>query len=82
MDDTAWVTKYSLTAGIERVEARLVSPERKMIAYKVGGHSVYQHSPHWHLSIEQAVAQAEKMQQRKLKALRASIAKIEAIKFR
>ena len=57
----AYITLYALTTGIKRVRVRDcfdVSP--KMVA-EVDSMSVCYHSPHWHRTPEEALAQAEKM---------------------
>lgn len=77
----AWVTKYALTHGIKRVDARVCS--ETMIEYKSseGSFSQYAHGKDWHRDEASALARAEEMRKKKIASLRKSIARFEAMKF-
>ena len=75
----AWVTKYALTKGIELVNGDVYHDINSgILSYKMA-YSVYGND--WHRTPEAALARAEDMRHAKIKSLRKSIAKMEAMKF-
>lgn len=76
----AFITKYSLTSGIEEVDAELCEGGR-MISISNRQYSQYEHIPNWHRTREAAVAKAETMRVAKIASLRKSIAKLEKLSF-
>lgn len=76
---TAWVTKYALTTGIERVEGEVNHGiSSSMFSY---GPMSGAHGNDWHRTPEAALARAEEMRTAKIASLKKSVAKIEKLKF-
>lgn len=73
-----WITKYALTTGIRKTEARVSTVSEKMVV--VGG-SVCHHKPDWHKTFQDANERAEEMRTRKIASLRKQIAKLESLSF-
>jgi len=82
---TVFVTKYALTAGIQRVTARICSDiSEQMIKYtdEAGWHyHCHTEGKDWHRTAEGAVARAEKMRQAKITSLQKCISALEKKKF-
>ncbi len=77
---TAWVTRYALSSGIEKVDAEVCSDvSTTMIKY---GERGYAYCREWHLSEEEAIARAEEMRAAKIKSLKARIQKLKKLSFR
>ena len=81
-----FITKYALTLGIQEKDAEVcASISSKMIEVKSGpeNHSYgeHYHKPHWHLTREDAVVQAEKMRKNKLASLKKSMDKLTKLQF-
>ena len=79
---TAWITKYALTNGIKKCEVEDcfdTSPDyvKDRTAQWGGGY----HRKDWHRTREAAVARAEEMRLAKIKSLRKSLEKFEAMRF-
>lgn len=80
----AWITKYALTHGIQKVDDAVVSTVSKgMISTTPIGAGVCFHGEgrEWHRSLESAKAKAEAMRLAKIKSLRKAIEKIEKLEF-
>jgi len=75
-----FITTHALTNGIERMRGRLSGD---MFVVKDDYYSQYFHKEgrDWHRTLESAKAQAEKKRLRKIKSLRKSLEKLEAMKF-
>ena len=73
-----YITKYALTRGIIATEAEKCDPT-DMISTK---DYYYQHKPHWHESLQDAIAQAEKMRLKKIASLEKQLKKIKEISFK
>lgn len=77
-----WITKYALTQGIFEVEGETTQTPGMFHAPKTEksfARSFFK--PEWHETKEEAIAQAKKMREAKLKSLEKQIAKIKAIQF-
>ena len=73
----AWITKYSLTKGIQLWEGGVSESCETMFC--AGGR--YAHGNDWHRTEAAAIARAEKMRADKILGLRKQIAKLEAMRF-
>jgi hypothetical protein len=80
---TAYVTKFALTTGILKTEAEhCISSSADMIAYPPTlGPSSYAHGNEWHVTLEEALARAEEMRQKKIVSLKKQIARLEKLVF-
>jgi len=78
---TAYVTKYALTAGIQSVFCEHSSKSPKMVSWYEGSYFQAAHGDDWHGTPEQAIARAEEMRGKKIKALEKQIAKLKAMTF-
>lgn len=77
---TGYITKYALTAGVR--EAILQEDDTPGMVRQVGaGYHVYYHGKDWHRTREDAIKRAEEMREAKIKSLRKSLAKLEALNF-
>ena len=76
----AYVTKYALTVGIERLEGEV---EGGMFMVIRNGFMNHYHGEgrEWHRTLDSALAQAEKLRERKLVALRKQQEKLEKMVF-
>lgn len=84
MDETivGYVTKYALTAGIQKRRLR-ISSSTGLVA--TADHPpIYFHGAgkEWHRTWESALARAEKMRADKIASLQKSIAKLEMMEFK
>lgn len=76
---TAWVTKYALSSGIDRVEAEVCHYINSgMITY--GSHQVA-HGNDWHRAPGAALQRAQEMRTKKIDSLKKNIAKLEKLTF-
>lgn len=75
-----FITKYALSNGITENDAE-TTQTNGMIMVKFNNYNQYFHKPDWHLTIDEAKAQAEKMRVAKIKSLNKSIAKLESLTF-
>jgi hypothetical protein len=85
-DITAWVTKYALTDGIQKVSGTVRhETSSDMLSYQARngyhGWTALVHGKDWHRTPEAALARAEEMRKAKIASLKKSIAKLEVIKF-
>ena len=83
-DITAWVTKYALTDGIQKVSGTVRHETRSGMLSYTGSRYEWRECVHgndWHRTPEAALARAEEMRKAKIASLKKSIAKLEAIKF-
>jgi len=77
---SVFITKYALTSGITQVEAEICSDiSEKMISTVENGYTHCYHKPHWHTTKEEANAQVRKMIEEKIKSLKKSLAKMQAL---
>lgn len=78
-----YVTKYALTSGIELHKGEESKEFPNMIGYGRGVGQTYIHGKgvNWHLSLDEAIAQAEKMRLKKIANLKKAIKKLEAMTF-
>ena len=78
---TAWITKYALTGGIQKIEAEVCSPS--MISYRVetDGFVQHAHGKDWHRTPHEAIARAREMRKRKVDSLRKQVMKLEVMEF-
>jgi len=73
-----WISKYALTRGLYMEEVESTHVE-SMVSIPNG--IMCFHKPGWHETKEEAIAQAEKMRQAKLKSLQKQIDKLTKTKF-
>ena len=81
---TAWVTKYALTSGIQKVIGTVChETSSTMLRYSDTANSCkeFLHGTDWHRTPEAALARAEEMRKKKIAGLKKSIAKLEAMTF-
>lgn len=81
---TAWVTKYALTTGIEKVNAEWCADiSESMIVYGnvYGRRLLTAHGKDWHRTPEEAIARAKEMRDAKIAAMQKQIAKLERMVF-
>jgi len=77
---TAWVTKYSLSKGIQVVNGEVNHQiSSTMLIY--GRHGIA-HGKDWHRTREAAFARAEEMRKNKIASLNKSIDRLERMKFK
>ena len=81
----AWITKYALTTGIQVADGEVCHEvnskmfiDSKMCTF---GSFNSVHRQDWHRTPEAALARAEEMRKCRIKSLKKSIAKLEALKF-
>lgn len=79
-DITAWVTKYALTDGIQKVSGTVRHETSSDMLSRVGFRECL-HGNDWHRTPEAALARAEEMRKNKIASLKKSIAKLEAMTF-
>lgn len=77
----AWVTKYALTEGVQKVKAARGVGENT-IGVKSGMYTQYFHGKDWHTSEKDALARADQMRLKKISALGKQIAKLEKMNFK
>ncbi len=72
-----WISKYALTKGVYEMEAKIIR------GTMCEGNTIWDlfHKPHWHHTKEEAIAQAGKMREAKLKSLQKQIDKLTKMKF-
>jgi hypothetical protein len=83
-DITAWVTRYALTTGIQKVSGAVChQTSSTMLRYSdpANGFKEFVHGNDWHRTPEAALARAEEMRKAKIAALKKSVAKLEAMMF-
>ena len=82
---TAWVTKYALTSGIQKVSGTARQTISNMLVYQAktssGMHYSHARGNEWHRTPEAALARAEEMRKNKIASLKKSIAKLEVKTF-
>lgn len=64
---TVYITKYALTEGVKEFDGKKIDDKTALIGS--GNHSSFVCKPHWHLTMEEANAQALKMVRAKLASL-------------
>lgn len=77
-----WITKYALTEGITRIEnvERCDEISDRMIVFtNARRYRECYHKPHWHETLTDAMAQAEKMRVGKIRNMERQIAKLKAM---
>ena len=77
----AWVTKYALTDGIQKMQVQDCFGTSPTMVEKVNGRNQYYHGKDWHRTPEEAVARAKEMQAAKLKSIERRLAKVAAMDF-
>ena len=83
-DITAWVTKYALTSGIQKVSGTVRHETSSDMLSYIGSRYDWRecvHGTDWHRTPEAALERAEKMREAKIASLKKSIAKLEAMMF-
>ena len=81
---TAWVTKYALTDGIQKVSGTVRhETSSDMLSYIGSRYDLREcvHDNDWHRTPEAALARAEEMRKNKIASLKKSIAMLEAMTF-
>jgi len=76
-----YITQHALTKGILDLPGEIVSETPTMVQIEAKSPTFY-HKPHWHLTMEEAVAQAEKMRLAKIASLEKQLAKLKALQFK
>lgn len=77
---TAWITKYALTTGIEKMRVEhCIAISASMVSAK--GQCFHGEGEDWHRTEEGAIKRAEKMRVDKIASLRKQIAKLEKMKL-
>jgi hypothetical protein len=75
-----FITKYALTSGVvEREANHETAINEKMVSCKEGEYTVCYHKPHWYTTREEADARVCQMIAAKIKSLKKSLAKMEAL---
>ena len=82
---TAYITQYALTTGIEAVfvEDRFDISPHMVACIRDSGSCYLQHyqGNNWHRTMEEAIARADEMRVAKIRSLRKSIQRLEALDF-
>ena len=83
MKQTIWITKYALTTGIIKVEAK-IDGDYGLAGYVPEGTTYidYVHPREWCATRTEALVRAEEMRQKRLKSLEKQIKKITNLKFK
>jgi hypothetical protein len=79
-----FITRYALTNGIMEVDGEVTSQFPFIVTYKTGAWmSQYAHGEgkEWHRTKEGAIARADAMRLARIKSLKKSITKLEAMTF-
>ena len=82
--ETFYITKHALTQGIEKEQGRVCEAGGgSMIECHPVGYSAYYHGEgrEWHRTREAAIKKAEEMRLAKIKSIKKSLAKMEALRF-
>ncbi|MEH3454061.1 hypothetical protein [Phytobacter diazotrophicus] len=76
-----YVTKYALTEGPFKVDAKL-DVDAKMVEYRIGsGYSQYAHGKDFWLTEEEAIADCERRRKAKIASIEKQKAKLEKMTF-
>ena len=75
-----WITRYALTSGISEENGEQSEFSPNMVSYGRYGHA-HGEGKQWHKSLSEAIKRAEVLRTKKIASLRASIAKLEALRF-
>ncbi|MEE9597946.1 MAG: hypothetical protein V3V96_14330 [Acidiferrobacterales bacterium] len=80
---TIYVTKWALTEGIKEVRGCRtdVPTMTRVVSGKGACYDYHVHKPHWHVTYNEAVAQACKMQTKKIASLRKQLARLKTLTF-
>lgn len=79
---TAWITRYALTKGIQKVQAEsCFDISENMIVVREGYAPQYYHGNEWHRTRDDAVLRAEEMRKAKLKSIDKNRDRLLSIKF-
>ena len=73
---TAWITRYALTDGIEKVKGEINQARPSEFCY---GERNFATESHWHLTEQAAVYRVVEMRDKKVKSLEKQIAKMRAL---
>lgn len=74
-----YVTKYALTQGIFVIECKEV--DTKTVQDLDSRFPQFFYKPHWHMTREGAIRQAEKMRQKRIESLQKQLAYLETLTF-
>jgi len=77
---TAWITKYALTSGVQKVEAKLCAPDMISVVQESGFSNVF-YGKEWHTTPAAAAAHVEIMRARKIASLKKDLEKLENMKI-
>lgn len=80
---TAFITKHALTRGIFEIEADIVDHAKRTIRQTVGGKGIncYYTGREWWKTKDEAVTQARRMRDEKIKSLKNQIEKLKQMMF-
>ena len=83
---TAWVTRYALTSGIQKVSGTVCHETcSTLLSYRASnsdyGWTSLVHGKDWHRTPEAALTRAEEMRKNKIASLKKRIAKLEYTMF-
>ncbi len=76
-----WITKYALTSGIYKIDAKPSDEFSRMVQEIGTNYPTYFHKPDWYESKTEACARAEKMRQEKIESLNKQIEKVKSLRF-
>jgi hypothetical protein len=76
-----WVTKYALTRGILEQDVEPSSADPTAMVCMIGHQSTHYFRKEWHLTLEEAVKEAERMRAAKIVAIKKNLAKMERMTF-
>jgi hypothetical protein len=78
-----FITRYALSRGIFEIEANIIDHHKRIINQTVDGKGIncYYHAREWWTSKDEAVKQARKMRDRKVKSLEKQIEKLKEMEF-
>ena len=76
---TAWITRYALTDGIQKVQGKINQEHPRVFDYGAWNCAI---GDQWHLTEQAAVDHAETIRIKKLQSLDSQHKKISALKFK
>jgi hypothetical protein len=80
---TAFITRYALSRGIFEIEAKITDHDRRIINQTVDGKGInsYYHAREWWTTKGEAIKQAQRMRDKKVKSLSKQIEKLKEMEF-
>ena len=75
---TAWITRYALTDGIQKVQGKINQEHPKVLNF---GWSFYANNQEWFPCQQDALDRAETMRANKIRSLEKQLAKLHALKI-